>query len=312
MCNNICMFAPEHLVSLKAVVEEGTVLAAADRLGLTASAVSQQLTRLQKEAGQPVLVRRGRNVVPTDAAEVLVRLAAEVEQLDEAARAELELLTSDVSGPLVLASSPTGIVGLLAPTIPALRERYPLLRLTVRELTPEGSLRALRRGEVDLAVVHDWTDYHKALPEGLVASVLGNDVVDLIAPHGHDLRVGRNGILDLRDCEDRDWVDDSPGVFSDWLLTALRERHLDYRVAATADTHPSKIALVAAGFGIGLMPRLGRPELPDTVVALPVKDPPTRRVMLVHRDSSERRPAVASVAAEVRQVWASTNPQSPA
>ncbi len=305
MCKMCCMFSPEHLVSLKAVVEEGTVLAAADRLGLTASAVSQQLTRLQKEAGQPVLVRRGRNVVPTDAAEVLVRLAAQVEQLDEAARAELEHLTSDVSGPLVLSSFPTGIVGLLAPTVPTLRELYPLLRLTVRELTPEGSLRALRRGEVDLAVVHDWTDYHKALPEGLVSDVLGNDVVDLIARHDHDLRIGRNGIVDLRDCGGRDWVDDSPGVFSDWLLTALRERHLDYRIAATADTHPSKIALVEAGFGIGLMPRLGRPELPEAVVALPVKDPPTRRVMLVHRDSSERRPAVASVAAQIRQAWGS-------
>ncbi|WP_192796760.1 LysR substrate-binding domain-containing protein [Serinicoccus kebangsaanensis] len=297
------MFSPEQLVSLKAVVEEGTVLAAADRLGLTASAVSQQLTRLQKEAGQPVLVRRGRNVVPTDAAEVLVQLASQLEQLDEAARAELEHLTSDVAGPLVLSSFPTGIVGLLAPSLPVLRSLHPLLRITMRELTPEGSLGALRRGEVDLAVVHDWTDYHKALPGGLTAHVLGHDVVDLIAPHDHDLRVGRNGVVDLGDCGGRDWVDDSPGVFSDWLLTALHERSLDYRIAATADTHPSKIALVAAGLGIGLMPRLGRPELPDTVVSFPVRNPPTRRIMLVHRDSSVRRPAVVSVMREVRRVW---------
>ncbi|ANS79560.1 LysR-family transcriptional regulator [Serinicoccus hydrothermalis] len=297
------MFSPEQLVSLKAVVEEGTVLAAADRLGLTASAVSQQLSRLQKEAGQPVLVRRGRNVVPTDAAEVLVQLASQLEQLDEATRAELENLTSDVAGPLVLSSFPTGIVGLLAPSLPSLHEQHPLLRLTLRELTPEGSLGALRRGEVDLAVVHDWTDYHKALPEGLTAHVLGHDVVDLIAPHDHDLRIGRNGVVDLADCGGRDWVDDSPGVFSDWLLTALHERSLDYRIAATADTHPSKIALVAAGLGIGLMPRLGRPDLPDTVVSFPVKDPPTRRIMLVHRDSSVRRPAVRSVMREVRRVW---------
>lgn len=299
----IYMFSPDHLVSLKAVVEEGTVLAAADRLGLTASAVSQQLTRLQKEAGQPVLVRRGRNVVPTDAAKVLVRLAAQVEQLDEAARADLQALGSDVAGPLMLSSFPTGVVGLVAPAIPALRERHPLLRLSVRELTPEGSLVALRRGEVDVAVVHDWTDHHLTLPEALTSRVLGPDVVDLIAPHDHGLKVGRNGVVDLADCGGRDWVDDSPGVFSDWLLTALHERSLDYRIAATADTFPSKIALVASGVGLGLMPRLGRPELPDTVVSFPVKSPPVRRMMLVHRDSSERRPAVASVVAELRRVW---------
>ena len=298
------MFAPEHLVSLKAVVEEGTVLAAADRLGLTPSAVSQQLARLQREAGQPVLVRRGRNVVPTDAAEVLVRLAGQVEQLDEAARAELEHLTRDVSGPLVLSSFPTGVTGLLAPAFPPLQEHHPLLRLTVRELTPEGSLAALRRGEVDLSIVHDWTDHHMALPEALTARELGHDVVDLIAPHDHGLRLSRAGVVDMADLGGRDWVDDSPGVFSDWLLSALHERSLDYRIAASVDTFPSKISLVAAGLGIVLMPRLGRPEMPETVVAIPVRNPPTRRIMLAHRDSSVRRPAVESVVREIRRVWA--------
>ncbi|MFK5583014.1 LysR substrate-binding domain-containing protein [Serinicoccus sp. LYQ131] len=298
------MFSPEHLVSLKAVVEEGTLLAAADRLGLTASAISQQLTRLQQEAGQPVLVRRGRNVVPTDAAAVLVRMASQVEQLDESARAELELLTSKVSGPLRISSFPTAVVGLLAPVLPVLRELHPQLRPSVRELTPEASLAALRRGEVDLSVVHDWTDHHMTLPFGLTPLELGHDVVDLIAQHDHGLKVGRNGRVDLDDLGGLDWVDDSPGVFSDWLLSALHVRSLDYRIAAMADTFPSKIALVAAGAAVGLMPRLGRPDLPDTVVALPLRDPPTRRIMLVHRDSSERRPAVASVVREIRRVWA--------
>ena len=67
------MFNPEHLRTLQAVVEEGTVLAAADRLRVTPSAVSQQLARLQQQVGQPVMVRQGRGLVPTDAAAVLVR-----------------------------------------------------------------------------------------------------------------------------------------------------------------------------------------------------------------------------------------------
>ena len=303
MCQTCYMFSPEQLVSLKAVVEEGTVLAAADRLGLTASAVSQQLSRLQQEAGQPVLVRRGRNVVPTDAAEVLVRLATQVEQLDEAARAELEHLTSDVSGPLVLSSFATGVVGLLSQALPGLLQTYPLLRLTVRELAPEASLGAVRRGEVDLALVHDWTDHHMTFPGGLTPTELGHDVVDLIARGDHGLRLSRSGSVDLADLDGREWVDDSPGVFSEWLLSALHQRSLDYRIAATADSFPSKIALVAAGFGIGLIPRLGRPPLPDGLVSLPVRNPPTRRIMLVHRDSSVRRPAVVAVGREIRRIW---------
>lgn len=297
------MFSPEHLVSLKAVVEEGTVLAAADRLGLTPSAVSQQLARLQTEVGQPVLVRRGRNVVPTDAAQVLVRLAHQVEALDEAARADLEQLTSAVSGPFWLSAFPTAVVGLLSPALPGLRERYPALRLSVRELTPDASLVALRRGEIDLGIVHDWTDHHLPLPAGLTRREIGLDLVDLIAPRDHGLRVGRTGRVDLADLGGQDWVDDSPGVFSDWLLTALHAHSLDYRISATADTFPSKIALIAAGAGLALVPRLGRPPLPESVVALPVRNPPTRRIQLAHRDSTERRPAVLALVRALAQAW---------
>jgi len=77
------MFNPEHLTTLQADVEEGTVLAAADRLGITASAVSQQLSRLQRDTGQTVMARRGRTLEPTDAAAVLVRMAQQMHDLDE-------------------------------------------------------------------------------------------------------------------------------------------------------------------------------------------------------------------------------------
>ncbi|YAL82724.1 LysR substrate-binding domain-containing protein [Dermacoccaceae bacterium W4C1] len=295
------MFSPEHLCTLRAVVQEGTVLAAADRLGLSASAVSQQLARLQKEAGQPVLVRRGRNLVPTDAAEVLVRMADEVEHLDEMARAELERLDSVVAGRFAWASFPTALVGLLAPATALLADQYPDLQVTYQELEPDLSLAPLQGGQVDLAVVHDWTDHQIPMPPGVQSHVLGTDQVDLLVPADHPLT--RSKGIDAAELDGQSWIDDTPGVFSDWLLTTLTGQKVDFRIVAQVDHYPGKIALIEAGMGIGLVPRLGRAVLPDGVIAIPLLDPPTRRVLMAHRDASVRRPALEAAMSAVRQMW---------
>jgi len=297
------MFNPEHLATLQAVVEEGTVLAAADRLGITASAVSQQLSRLQRDTGQPVMARRGRSLEPTDATAVLVRTAQQMRDLDESARAELERLRQDVGGTLVVSGFPTALYGLLAPLAARLQQRHPELELTVRELSPEESVPAVRRGEVDLAVVHDWTDRHVPLRNGVQVWPVGLDPVDLVVPRDHHLRVRARGV-DLEDLDGQVWIDDSPGVFSDWLLSALEARNVGYRVGATVDTATGKVALTACGFGLCLLPRLGREGLPPDVVALPLAEAPTRRVLAVHRDSSHDRPAVQAALSIIREVWA--------
>lgn len=300
------MFNPELLITLRAVVEEGTVLAAADRLGITASAVSQQLTRLGREVGQPVMLREGRGLVATESARVLVRLGERMLDLDEAARSELERLRDEVSGRITLAGFPTAVRGLLAATVHDLADAHPHLMLTLHEMDPEESVLAVRRGGVDLAVVHDWTDRHLSMHGGIQVWPIGLDPVDLVVRRDHGLPVDAAGIVDLDDLGDQVWIDDGPGVFSDWLLAALQTRRLGYRIGATVEHFPTKVALIQQGFGIGLLPRLGRDRLPAGVVALPLVESPTRRVLAVHRDSSERRPALVAALDAVRARWRRT------
>lgn len=298
------MFNPDHLRTLQAVVEEGTVLAAADRLQLTPSAVSQQLGRLQKQVGQPVMVRQGRGLEPTDAATVLVRLAKQIADLDEAARAELEHLQEHVAGPLVLAAFQTALLGLVVPALPAVQERHPHAQLGVRELSPEQSIEAVQQGWVDIAVIHDWTDRHLPIPASLRAHELGLDPVDLIARSSEELTVGPEGV-DLDGLDGHVWIDDSPGVYSDWLRSALEERRLSYRFGARVEASAPRLALVEQGFGLCLLPRLGRAPLSDGLVALPLVEAPTRRVLAIHRAASTRRPGVAAALASLREVWRS-------
>lgn len=80
---------PEHLKALLAVVDEGTFEAAARRLHVTPSAVSQRIKALEHSLGQ-VVVRRGQPCEPTASGEVLVRLARQQHLLEQEARAALD------------------------------------------------------------------------------------------------------------------------------------------------------------------------------------------------------------------------------
>jgi len=96
-------FQFDQLQTLLALVEEGTFDAAARRLRLTQSAVSQRIKALERSAGQ-VLVQRSTPVLPTDAGTVLLRLARQASLLDADARSELRGRGADGSAfPMALA-----------------------------------------------------------------------------------------------------------------------------------------------------------------------------------------------------------------
>lgn len=296
------MFNLDQLTTLRAVVEDGTVAAAAARLGYTPSAVSQQLSRLEADARQVLMRRQGRNIVPTDAAHVLVRVAAEMASLEERARAELELLTHRVSGAITLAAFPTAVRGISVAAIAALHECHPGVTVTLRDAPPEPGLAGVSRGDLDLAIIHDWTEDHLQIPSGVATSHLGTDPVDLVLPVGH--RLAGQAVIDIADLDGENWVNDSPGICSRQLLQSLRDRALDYRISCVLDDYQSQVTATAYGLGLSLLPRLGREPLPDTVVAVPLVDPPTRRILVAYRRDSEQRPALGALLRELGAAWA--------
>ena len=101
------MLDVKRLQVLLAVVELGSVTVAAESLMYTPSAVSQQLRRLEREVGQPLMRRHARGMAPTDAGEVLVRHARKVLRQLAAAEADLREVAGLRSGRLVLGTFPT-------------------------------------------------------------------------------------------------------------------------------------------------------------------------------------------------------------
>jgi DNA-binding transcriptional LysR family regulator len=285
----------ERLRVLHAVSGTGSVRGAARTLHVTTSAISQQLKVLEREVGQILVERQGRGIRLTDAGSVLAehagRLLAQVERVE----ADLAGRRGAVVGELRLAAFATAARGLVPPVLKALREKYPGLHLRLAELEPLDAIPALCRADLDLAIVQDWPDAPAALPDGVASRHLLDDILDVALPADHPL-AGRAHVT-MAELAGADWITWTGGqLCHDWLRQFLG----DPAVAHTASEHSTQLAMVDAGMGVAVMPRLGREPIPDGVRVVPVRPRLYRRVHVLWRRSAERRPAVAAVVRALR------------
>ncbi|GAA2813849.1 hypothetical protein GCM10020219_102670 [Nonomuraea dietziae] len=150
------MLDPRKLKLLRELSRRGTIAAVAEALTFTASAVSQQLSALEREAGLPLLERTGRTVVLTPAGRLLVEHAEAVLASLERAEAALAATRTGPSGPLRIGAFPTAARALLPEALTILGEEHPGLEPMVAEIDPADVSAALRAGTLDVALVHEY------------------------------------------------------------------------------------------------------------------------------------------------------------
>jgi DNA-binding transcriptional LysR family regulator len=293
-----------RLRALHAVAIYGSVGSAADALGYTPSAVSQQLTKLERETRTILLERRGRGIVLTDAAQQLAATAAQVLQLVENAELTLEEQRGQAIGSLVIAAFPTAARGLLPVVLPKLLADHPALDVRVTETDPFEAVAAVNRGEVHVAVVHDWHNTPLTLPEELSRVKLGSDPADILVPATHRL-AGKESVR-ADDLVGERWICQPVGsICHDWLIRTMRKAGVEPDVAYSVAEYQTQLAMLAQGIGIGLLPRLGRGPLPAGVVAVPLQPAPSRRLYAVWRTATARRPAITATLAALKSSWKS-------
>lgn len=292
-----------RLRALHAVATYGSVGSAADALGYTPSAVSQQLAKLERETRTKLVERKGRGIALTDAAWQLAATAEQVLELVEQAELALEEQRGEAVGDLVLAAFPTAARGLLPSALVRLIDDHPALRVRVVELDPFVALAAVARGEVHVAVVHDWHNTPLALPDGLSRVKLGVDPADVLLPATHRL-AGKESVR-AADLAGEHWICQPEGsICHDWLVRTMRTAGVEPEVAYSVGEYQTQLAMLAKGIGIGLLPRLGRGPLPDGVVAVPLLPAPSRRLYAAWRTITARRPAVAVTLKALQSSWA--------
>jgi DNA-binding transcriptional LysR family regulator len=289
----------DRLRTLGAVARHGSVSAAADGLHVTTSAVSQQIAKLERETGQQLLAKNGRGVRLTDAGRLLADHATRILSQVELAQAELEAHRGQAMGELRLGAFPTAARGLFPAALATLRAAYPQLRTRLTELDPDASVRGVVRGDLDLAVVLDWYNRPLPLAEGLAKTPLLDDPADVAMPSDHPL-AGRRSV-ELEDFTDDEWISWPQGEFChDWLTFTLRSRGFEPRIAHMAEEHHTQLALIAAGLGVAVAPRLGRGSVPDGVSVVPVGHRMCRHVYAIWRVDADRRPSIRAAADALR------------
>src|ERR1700735_1025750 len=141
---------------LKEFAGRGTIAATAAALGYTPSAVSQQLAALEREAGVMLLDRPARSAELTDAG---VRLAGHAERIlaqVEEAEADLSAQEREPTGRVSVAAFPTAAAA-FAPALARSLRAHPRLTLLLRQTQKDEGLSSVRWGEVEVALVDDWT-----------------------------------------------------------------------------------------------------------------------------------------------------------
>ncbi|MBC9926456.1 MULTISPECIES: LysR family transcriptional regulator [unclassified Leucobacter] len=269
------MLNPSHLRTLVVVIEQGSFVAAANRLGYTPSAVSQQMAALEASAGVALFERTARSVRPTVAAQLMAQrsttVLAELEAIQEAVNAaksasgeSLEELRLSVYPSLVHALSPflaqlTGADG-----------HSSRLRLSVRD--PSLSVKALVDGEdIDVSVVYRVENTGLSWPKTLQSVAVGEDPYLFVVPRSWGLHHSPQVAVEA--LAGRPWVLHHTGSSDSVIIESLFAAHgLRPQIVARADDFAVSLRLAGSGIAGAYVPRAALNAVPADAVVLNVPD----------------------------------------
>jgi DNA-binding transcriptional LysR family regulator len=289
------MLDVRRIETLRQLGRRRSFAAVADALGYTQSAVSQQISALEREVGVTLVERGVRPVRLTDAGGTLIELAEPLFESLASLDAGLEAFRTASRGRLRLASFPSACLPLAGPALEAFHREHPSVDLTLSVAEPREATRLVRAGDADVAILFD-EDEAPAPGPGLERTPLLDDPVVLTLPSTY--RLGRQGALELSELAEERWISPPPAG------PAAGYRRMFERACAAAGFKPQVAyeiedvliaqSLVAAGLGLAVLPRLALSLTHPAIRVRELRDPPRRRVWAA-RVTGRQLPAAAAM-----------------
>ncbi|MEA2397241.1 MAG: hypothetical protein QOK25_797 [Thermoleophilaceae bacterium] len=295
---------------LREVAAQRSFSAAAQKLGYTQSAVSQQIAALEREAGATLIERNPRGIRMTDAGEALVRHADKILARLAEAEAELDAIAGLKGGRLRLASFPTAGATLVPRAIAEFSKRHPGVELSLTEAEPDESVVRLKAGELDLILVDDGPA-GGGEDEDIEFIHLLDDPLHLALAPDHPLAGRRR--LRFEDLAAEPWIQGTQVCScTRQLRNACTNAGYEPRIAYESDDFQVVQGLVAAGVGVALIPSLALvSERADVVIRSLGAKAPSRQFLAATLADGYRPPATAEMIAILQDIAADYESSAP-
>lgn len=260
----------EQLQLILTLLTTGSLRAAAEKMHVTAPALTKALQHLEEEFGTALVSRSAKGVRLTRAGELLAARASIALREIDRAKEEVNWHMQHGNATLTIAASPAAAFHVLPGAVSRLRSRWPHIHIRVLEVIHPKSLTILRAGEVDLCVGPLPPD---GVGRDLTRQSLFNVQLAVIARAGHPMAAART----LRELEGGEWINTgSPGGPGDPIHLHFENLGLaPPQLALSCESFTTLLAMLPSTDAMALVPesfftiygqRLG-------LACLPVQDP---------------------------------------
>lgn len=290
----ISLASAERVYLLAAVARYGTMTGAASALGYTVSAVSQQIRKLEKEAGQPLLHRHSRGTQLTDAGQVIVQHAEKISNQMRSLQEALDDIAGAHSGSLRMGTFPTAGSSLLPLALSRFHAEHPAIDLTVHSHRQGELITMLNNRDISMTLLWEYPDVELDLPNVDLQFLLQDPGV-LVVPETHPL-AGRTSVT-MAELLNEAWIVRSRGhPMTDIITKVHQQGGFSPKISYEANDYLEVQAMVASGVGVSLVPRLGMTVQRRDVHVIPITDDSaTRRIHLARLKDSYQSPIATAM-----------------
>jgi DNA-binding transcriptional LysR family regulator len=258
------------LRSFFAIVEQGSLNKAADRLRVSQSTLTRQMQALEQDVGGPLLERSPGGVAPTATGHALLEGTRPLLAKFDAVLAGVRQRARGQSAELRIGYLMSAAADYLNPALAALRKAHPEVKVKMRDLSPGEQIAALRAGEIDVALVgYAGTFLEK---EFYVKSLA---VLPVWVAMAEDHPLAKKASVKLADLHKEVFVGaaeaDMPG-HNQWVSRLCRRAGFRARFVQDADSLTHALSLTVTEDALALLPDYSHKTKVPGVVFRPLKD----------------------------------------
>lgn len=291
------MLNPLHLRTLIVVLRTGSFAEAARTLGYTASAVSQQMSSLERAVKMTLFERDAHGIRHTPSAAFLAGRAQDVLAAFTSFEDEVRAMSDGSFGRVRLGSFPTASQQLLPQALSTFVKTHGQVGIDLDEGEPETLVPLLLDRELDLALVYQYDLVPQAWPESFTSEALLSEELILLMPRGHPFE---NAVINLADLRRETWVttgERTSGARS--LRRACAAAGFEPEVHYRSDDYDVIRRFVRSGLGVALVPALGHVAT-EPIATATIGDLRARRHVVALYTPGAVNPAVNGALASLR------------